>query len=107
MIEKPTRNVYTHDLIHHLKNNCNLDIAKMSGEETLNELFGSRSDRGSFQAIDIFWEPRVKRIHRFNRLWVYPMTLILSPFRYVLYGHPGFEDSSKIGRWILKITGYR
>lgn len=45
-----------------------------------------------------FWQ-------RLNRLWFVPLYILTIPFQWLIRGRMGFENSSKIGALITKITG--
>jgi len=37
---------------------------------------------------------------------VIPLSVVLWPFRYVLYGDGGWSTKTRMGRFILRVTGY-
>ena len=46
------------------------------------------------------------RLQRLNMLWAMPLTILLWPFRYVLYGDGGWSTKTLMGRFMLRVTGY-
>ena len=43
---------------------------------------------------------------RLNMLWAMPLTIALWPFRYVLNGDGGWSTKTRMGRFILRVTGH-
>lgn len=80
---------------------------KLSKEETLDFLFGNHSDRARTR-LDLYLlvEPDKTVIHRLNHLWAFPLTFVLAPFRYVLYGDIGWDNKTRLGRFMLKSCGF-
>ncbi|MFV0576093.1 MAG: hypothetical protein ACK5NC_11870 [Vibrio sp.] len=83
------------------------DVKKLNGEEVIELLFGSASERGEFKIVDTNWDPKERWYHRLNRFWAYPLFFILAPFQYIIHGKTGFSDDNRFGHWVLKVTGYR
>lgn len=79
----------------------------MTKEETLDFLFGNYDQyaRTSLELI-LIKKPNRTMYHRFNFLWVWLLTLVLSPVRYLVYGDIGWSKETKVGRFLLKICGY-
>lgn len=42
---------------------------------------------------------------RLNALWVYPVYILLAPFRFVLYGTPKIDEESRLGHIITYLIG--
>lgn len=76
--------------------------------EVVEFLFGGYDCRASTR-LDIFIReyPETTMKHRLNRLWAYPFTFALAPFRYVLYGDIGWSENTKLGGFILDKCGYK
>lgn len=80
---------------------------KLSKEETLDFLFGNHSDRARTRLnLYLLEEPEKTVFHRLNHLWAFPLTFVLAPFRYVLYGDIGWDSKTRLGRFILKSCGF-
>lgn len=107
MIERPTRYVNEFNIKKHIQQECRQNIDEMSANEVIDFLFGDYTDRGEFRIVDDCYCPDEKWWHRLNTLWAYPLTLACSPYRYVVYGHTGWDDKTRFGNWILRMTGHR
>ncbi|EGR2229511.1 hypothetical protein DZF79_14895 [Vibrio parahaemolyticus] len=105
-IMKPMRYVNGWQLRKYIQENYSKDVKEMNGEELLENLFGSFRESGEFRIEDIHYIPEQTWWHRLNRLWAYPLTIICSPYRYVRYGHIGWDDKTNFGRWLIKVTGH-
>ncbi|MCG6350605.1 hypothetical protein [Vibrio fluvialis] len=80
---------------------------KLSKEETLDFLFGNHSDRArTMLNLYLLEEPEKTVFHRLNHLWAFPLTFVLAPFRYVLYGDIGWDNKTRLGRFMLKSCGF-
>lgn len=44
--------------------------------------------------------------HRLNMFWAIPLTIICSPYQYVVDGYVGWTDKTALGRFILRVTGH-
>ncbi|HFQ5115451.1 TPA: hypothetical protein ACGU7D_004260 [Vibrio vulnificus] len=79
----------------------------MTKEETLTFLFGDWNNRAETN-LDIYLleQPEKTVLHRLNHLWAFPLTFILAPFRYVLYGDIGWTNKTKLGKFLLKSCGF-
>lgn len=81
---------------------------ELSKKETLSFLFGDFSNHPETKLdICIRIKPTSTVANRLNQLWAYPLTLVLAPFRYVLFGYTGWDDKTLIGRFMLHICGQR
>ncbi|EKO3908194.1 hypothetical protein GTU35_001235 [Vibrio fluvialis] len=79
----------------------------LNKEETLDFLFGNHSEF-SRTSLDLYLleEPKKTAVHRLNHLWAFPLTFMLAPFRYVLYGDIGWTNKTTLGRFMLKSCGF-
>lgn len=102
-------------MIIHNKNRVNrLNIEKKlgkdcSGKEVLDHLFGDyNNDYQSGEDYVIYeWESCEKTpLQRFNFIWVFGLTMLLAPIRYVMYGQTGWTNKTKMGRFFIRITGH-
>ncbi|MGR5366951.1 hypothetical protein [Photobacterium damselae] len=81
---------------------------ELTEKEVVKFLFGSYNDRAQTRLSILIREvPETTVVHRLNRMWAYPFTFILSPFRYILYGDIGWREETKLGKFILTCCGYR
>ena len=80
---------------------------KFNRDELMDYLFGSYSERAECNhELFIYEEPETTMVHRINRLWAYPFTLLVSPYQYIRYGQVGWTHKTKLGKFILTCTGY-
>ena len=98
---------FSHIIEVDIKNQESLIGRAMTKDEVIEHLFGTHLGRSTtdldlylFRAPDTNWK------HRLNRLWAYPLTLVLAPFRYVIYGDIGWGNKTKLGKFILVACGY-
>lgn len=75
-------------------------------EDLLDYLFGNYEHRPD-TSLDLYLlEPVDKKwYHRLNMFWAYPVTLLLYPFRYVIYGDGGWTNKTIMGKFMLKSVG--
>lgn len=103
MFIRDTRKVYRSEIEKNLGKDA-------SGEKVLDYMFGTYdNDYNSNSDITIrkWGEPtQNKIIHRINMIWAIPLTLIILPLQYLITGNTGWDTKTKLGRWILKITGH-
>lgn len=52
---------------------------------------------------DRYYDKTLK--HRLNSLWVYPLALLLMPFKWLFTGVWGFSHSTKFGRFLGNLVG--
>ena len=109
MIESEEHYVEQEDVVTYLKDHLGLTPKNLTGEEVIEALFGSYNADylSDFKIIDTCWKPKTTRLHRLNRLWAYPFTLLCFPYQYVKYGECGWKDKTKFGSWMLRVNGYR
>lgn len=106
MIERETKYVSESQLREYIKENFRKDVRDMSGEELLEGIFGSFRERGDFRVENRYYQPKETWVHRLNRLWALPLTLLCSPYMYIRNGEIGWSNRTRFGRWLLKVTGY-
>lgn len=80
---------------------------ELTKKEVIQYLFGDWENTPDTE-LDLYLldPPEEKVIHRINHLWAFPLTFLLAPFRYVLYGDIGWTNKTKLGRFLLKSCGY-
>lgn len=44
-------------------------------------------------------------VHRLNSLWVFPIALLLMPFKWLFTGEWGFSHNTKFGRFLSNLVG--
>lgn len=78
-----------------------------TGQQVLDYLLGPYGDDSRVNFVIREWrkDDRTK-LQRLNLLWVMLLTIVLWPFRYVLYGDAGWSTKTPMGRFILRVTGY-
>src|SRR5690606_3010067 len=80
-----------------------------TGQQVLDHLFGPYGEDSSSSVNYVIREWRKDdrtKLQRLNILWVIPLSVVLWPFRYVLYGDGGWSTKTRMGRFILRVTGY-
>lgn len=95
-LSKIQKKLYRHQLEQMLKEAHN-------PQDVLGFLF----DDDQFSIIDRYADvDKLTKLQRFNRLWVYPLFILAAPFRYVMYGDPGYDRESRLGRVLERLVGY-
>lgn len=46
-------------------------------------------------------------MNRLNRLWVYPLFIVIAPFQYLFTGNVGFNRNSFMGRIVDKLIDFK
>lgn len=80
-----------------------------TGQQVLDHLFGpyGEDSRSSVNYVISEWRKDTRtKLQRLNMLWAMPLTIALWPFRYVLYGEGGWDTKTRMGRFILRVTGH-
>lgn len=81
-----------------------------TGKEVLDHIFGTYDNDycGGEDIVLRVWRNDKKRTawHRLNMFWAMPLTLALSPIKYVMGGQVGWDTKTKFGRFILRVTGH-
>lgn len=88
-------------------------LKEMRGDEVIEVLFDNNFGgirnmskcQPDFLIVNTNWQTNVTWWHRLNRFWVAPFTLICAPYQYVVHGEIGWDDKSKLGRTLLKLSG--
>lgn len=80
---------------------------ELTKDEAIKYLFGDWENTPDTELdLYLFQPTEEKPIHRINRLWAFPLTFVLAPFRYVLYGDIGWTNKTMFGRFLLRSCGY-
>lgn len=97
---RDTTGVYRHKIERELGKDA-------TGQQVLDYLLGHYGDDSRVNFVIREWrkDDRTK-LQRLNILWVIPLSIVLWPFRYVLYGDGGWSTKTPMGRFLLRITGY-
>lgn len=97
---RDTTGVYRHKIERELGKDA-------TGQQVLDYLLGPYGDDSRVNFVIREWrkDDRTK-LQRLNILWVIPLSIVLWPFRYVLYGDGGWSTKTPMGRFLLRITGY-
>lgn len=80
-----------------------------TAKQVLEYLFGGYGeyDRPDADFVIYKWATENRTVlHRLNMFWAMPLTLLLSPFMYLLNGQVGWDTKTKVGRFILRVTGH-
>ena len=102
MLVRANRSVYRYDITEALGKDA-------TAEEILDYIFGDEYHcRSSNFILRVWSKDRYNRkfYHRLNMLWAMPFSLLIFPFQWVIFGHTGWSDKTKMGRFILKSTGH-
>lgn len=97
---RDTAGVYRHKIEQELGKDA-------AGQQVLDYLLGPYGDDSRVNFVIREWrkDDRTK-LQRLNILWVIALSIVLWPFRYVLYGDGGWSTKTRMGRFILRVTGY-
>ncbi len=99
-IKEHSRNLYKHEVEQYLNNeNCE------TKEDVLRILFG---DDGSSDLVIKYRFPDMESsrlIHRLNTLWIYPIFILLIPFRYLMFGEYKVNEHTKLGKCLSFLLG--
>ena len=102
--------VFIHDTKFVYRYAIEREIGKdATGQQVLDYLFGPYGEYSSSSVNYVICEWRKDdrtKLQRLNILWVIPLSIVLWPFRYVLYGDGGWSTKTRMGRFILRVTGY-
>lgn len=80
-----------------------------TAKQVLDHLFGGPHDYGCHDADFVIYKWTGEKrtvLHRLNMFWAMPLTLLLSPFMYLFAGQVGWDTKTKVGRFILRVTGH-
>lgn len=81
-----------------------------TGKQVLDFIFGvydgDYKDVKHSYVLRRWYKDDKTKLQRLNMFWAWPLTLILAPFQYVMKGQVGWDDRTKMGRFILKAVGY-
>ncbi len=80
-----------------------------TAKQVLDYLFGGcgEYDRRESDFVIRKWTDDKKTVlQRLNMFWAMPLTLLLSPFMYLFSGQVGWDTKTKVGVFILKVTGH-
>jgi len=79
-----------------------------SGKKVLDHLLGDYlSDGPDTDFVIREWSSDTRTpMQRLNMFWAIPFTLICAPYQFVAKGQVGWDTKTKIGRWVLKVTGH-
>lgn len=85
------------------------ELDNPTAKEVLDLLFGSwdgDEDRPYYKVFTYDYDHERTWQQRLNMFWAMPLTLLLSPIMYIYSGQVGWSDKSKVGKFILKVTGH-
>lgn len=100
MIIREKHNLYKSQVIKAVGENATTN-------EVLDYLFGDQHSRGKSNLVISTWRENEKtKLQRLNMVWVFPFTILVAPINYVLYGFVGWDDKTRLGRFLLRITGH-
>ena len=103
MIKEHSRNLHRHEFKHVMTEYRCKDEA-----DILNLLFGSYDDEGRSDLVVKYRYPdrvKTKLIHRLNTLWVYPIFVLLIPFRYLAFGNHQVNENTRFGKLLSFLLG--
>lgn len=106
ILKQSKRNVRRSELEKDMKNTLN---GCNTAKEVLDFLFGTYNDdyQHDYVVKRRFYTTGGKTtiINRLNCLWVYPVFILLIPFRFVLFGSYQINEDSKLGMVLIKLIG--
>ena len=103
MIKQHSRNLYRHEFKKVMD-----DYDCKTEDDILDLLFGGRDDEGRSDLAVKYRYPdaeKTKLIHRINALWVYPVFILLIPFRYLAFGSHFVNENSRTGKALKFLIG--
>lgn len=100
MIIKNTKSVYRYAIERELGKDA-------SAKQVLDHLFGDAygNDKSVDYVISEWSDCDKTKMQRFNTIIAIIFILITSPYQYITDGHLGFDSKTRLGRWVLRITG--
>ena len=101
-IKIPTRKLYKHEFLQQVKKyDCkNID-------DVVNLIFDDDNYDCPDMIIKYRWPDPISStiLNRINALWVYPLFIIIIPFRYVLFGNYKVDEDSKLYKILIALLG--
>lgn len=80
---------------------------KLTREEVFDFFFEQKQPYGTKYDIRVLAPPlQEKLVHRLNMLWAVPLTILAIPINYVINGQIAWDDTTAIGRFILRSIGF-
>lgn len=80
-----------------------------TAKQVLDHIFGTYDNdyNGDSDIVVRVWlsDHTRTKAQRLNMFWAMPLTLLLAPIMYVKTGQVGWDTKSKVGRFILRVTG--
>ncbi|PSV00395.1 hypothetical protein [Photobacterium kishitanii] len=104
-LKKHYRKVWDSSVGDYIEKHSGFKIDRMRGNEVLDLLFVDSKDGEGFHIRDSNFYSEQEGKHRVNTLWVSLLTIVSSPYRYVRYGHTGWDQYSPIGKWLQERIG--
>ena len=102
MIKSSKRNLYRHELRKIIRENqC------LTPDDVLDVLFGTHSNDYDTDLVVkyIYVENKHSFLNRLNSLWVYPLFLVLAPFRYLFFGKCQVDEDKTFGKILIALVG--
>jgi hypothetical protein len=97
---RDTQGVYRHRVEKALSKNA-------TGQQVLDHLFGLYGEDPGVNFVIREWrEVDTTKLQRLNMIWAILLTIVLWPFRYILNGDGGWSTKTRMGRFILRVTGH-
>lgn len=78
---------------------------KLTREEVFDFFFERTQPYGTKYDIRVLTPKQEDLIHRLNMLWAVPLTILVIPINYVINGQIAWDDTTAIGRFILRSVG--
>ncbi len=100
MLKQSKRNLYRHELEKTLDSR---GIKTPTGAQVFDMLFGTYGNdyHTDFIVKERWVNTKQTVLHRINSLWVYPLFVLLMPFRYVMFGNPKVDEDSTLGKILI------
>ncbi len=100
LLIRDTRELYRHEIEQAVGKDA-------SGKQALDHLLGEYPDyqSGADFVIRAWRSDERTPVQRLNMFWAIPFTLLCAPYQYVAKGQVGWDTKSRLGRWLLKVTG--
>ncbi|GEM_PF-2054186 len=101
LLIRDTRELYRHEMEQAVGKDA-------PGKQVLDHLFGKYPDyqSGTDFVIRVWRGDERTPLQRLNMFWAMPFTLLCAPYQYVAKGQVGWDTKSRLGCWLLKVTGH-
>ncbi|PSV00401.1 hypothetical protein [Photobacterium kishitanii] len=101
ILKKNLSFVWNTSIVNYIEDNSCCCLKEMTANDVVSLLFSDRKDCENFQIVRRVTSPEQKWFHRLNTIWVFLLSLVCAPYKYVRYGFTGWDHFTPFGEWIL------